>query len=148
IAGCPGLLSDAGIPNSGCSRATRTGSEKLTSGSLNTRLNEWFDTSVFSHTNDYGYGNVGRTEPSLRSDGIKNIDFAAFKNTKFGPDDRIGLEFRAEFFNFFNHPQFSPPNTSFGSPDFRKVTTQYNLPRVIQFVLRIIISPAFLATAA
>ncbi|PYV98713.1 MAG: hypothetical protein DMG89_10350 [Acidobacteria bacterium] len=141
IAGCPGLLSDAGIPNSGCSRATRTGSEKLTSGSLNTRLNEWFDTSVFSHTNDYGYGNVGRTEPSLRADGIKNIDFAAFKNTKFGPDDRIGVEFRAEFFNFFNHPQFSPPNTSCCTPvsqggNFGKVTAQYNLPRVIQFGLR------------
>jgi len=96
---------------------------------------------VFSHTNDYGYGNVGRTEPSLRADGIKNIDFAAFKNTKFGPDDRIGVEFRAEFFNFFNHPQFSPPNTSCCTPvsqggNFGKVTAQYNLPRVIQFGLR------------
>jgi hypothetical protein len=141
MGGCPGLLSDAGIPNSGCSRATRTGHEKLTSGSLNTRLNEWFDTSVFSHTNDYSYGNDSRTEPSLRADGIKNIDFAAFKNTKFGRDDRLGLEFRAEFFNFFNHPQFSPPNTGCCTPvsqggTFGQVTSQYNLPRVIQFGLR------------
>src|SRR3984893_1678543 len=141
ISGCPGLLSDSGVPNIGCSRATRTGHEKLTSGSLDTRLNEWFDTSVFSHTNDYSYGNDSRVEPSLRADGIKNIDFAAFKNTKFGPDERLGVEFRAEFFNFFNHPQFSPPNTSCCTPvskggNFGQVTGQYNLPRVIQFGLR------------
>jgi hypothetical protein len=144
IQGCPGLLSEAGLPNVGCSRVTRTGPSKVNSGSLNDRLTQWFDTSVFVHTDDYSYGNDSRTEPNIRADGIKNIDFAAFKNTKFGPDGRIGLEFRAEFFNFFNHPQFGPPNTSWGktpldpvSPGtFGEVTSQYNLPRVIQFGLR------------
>ena len=64
----------------------------------------------------------------------KNFDFAAFKNTKFGPEDRIGLEFRAEFFNLFNRTQFNPPNTSCcGGTSFGQVTGQYNLPRVIQF---------------
>jgi len=118
----------------------------MTSGSLNQRLTEWFDTSAFAFTNNYGYGTDSRTEPNLRADGIKNIDFAAFKNTKFGPDDRLGLEFRAEFFNFFNHPQFAPPNTGCCTPvqrngvplggTFGQVTSQYNLPRVIQFGLR------------
>jgi Carboxypeptidase regulatory-like domain len=137
IGGCNGLLCQAGLPNTGSPRATIVGPRKMNdSSSLNSRLNEWFDTSAFAFTNDYGYGTDSRTEPNLRSDGIKNIDFAAFKNTKFGPDDRLGLEFRAEFFNFVNHPQFNPPNTSFGSPDFGKVTAQYNLPRVIQFGLR------------
>jgi len=145
MGGCPGLLSESGVPNVGCSRVTRTRLSKLTSGSLTDRLTQWFDTSVFVHTDDYSYGNDSRTEPNIRADGIKNIDFAAFKNTKFGPDGRIGLEFRAEFFNFFNHPQFSPPNTGFGntplnpvSPGtFGEVTAQYNLPRVIQFGLRL-----------
>lgn len=137
IGGCNGLLCQAGIPNTGSPRATIVGSRKMNdSGALNSKLTEWFDTSAFAFTNNYGYGTDSRTEPNLRSDGIKNIDFSAFKNTKFGPDDRLGLEFRAEFFNFFNHPQFNPPNTSFGSPDFGKVTAQYNLPRVIQFGLR------------
>jgi hypothetical protein len=137
IGGCNGLLCQAGIPNVGSPRATIVGPRKMNnSSSQDARLNQWFDTSAFAFTNNYGYGTDSRTEPNLRSDGIKNIDFAAFKNTKFGPDDRIGLEFRAEFFNFFNHPQFNPPNTSFGSPDFGKVTAQYNLPRVIQFGLR------------
>jgi len=137
IGGCNGLLCQAGLPNTGTPRATVVGPRKMnTSSSLDARLDQWFDTSAFAFTNNYGYGTDSRTEPNLRSDGIKNIDFAAFKNTKFGPDDRIGLEFRAEFFNFFNHPQFNPPNTSFGSPNFGQVTAQYNLPRVIQFGLR------------
>jgi hypothetical protein len=69
---------------------------------------------------------------------VKNFDFAIFKNTKFGPDGRIGTEFRAEFFNGFNRPQFNPPNTSCcGGSSFGQVTSQYNLPRVVQFALRV-----------
>ena len=136
-----GLLSDAGLPNVGCARTTVVGPRKLTSGSLNDRLNEWFDTSAFAYTNNYGYGTDSRTEPNLRSDGVNNIDFALFKNTRFGPDAKLGLEFRAEFFNLFNSPQFNPPNTSCCTPvsqggTFGQVTAQYNLPRVIQFGLR------------
>ena len=137
IGGCPGLLSDSGVPNVGCSRNTRTALSKLTSGSLDQRLAHWFDTSVFTHTNDYSYGTDSRTEPNIRSDGMKNFDFAVFKNTKFGPDQKLGAEFRAEFFNGFNHPQFSPPNSGCcGSTSFGQVTSQYNLPRLIQFALR------------
>jgi hypothetical protein len=138
IGGCPGLLSESGVPNVGCSRNTRTALSKQTSGSLDQRLAHWFDTSVFTHTNDYSYGTDSRTEPNIRTDGMKNFDFAVFKNTKFGPDERLGAEFRAEFFNGFNHPQFSPPNSGCcGSTSFGQVTSQYNLPRLIQFALRI-----------
>ena len=137
IGGCPGLLSDSGVPNVGCSRNTRTGPSRLTSGSLDARLAHWFDTSVFTHTDNWGYGTDSRTEPNIRSDGMKNFDFAVFKNTKFGPEERLGVEFRAEFFNGFNHPQFSPPNSGCcGSTSFGQVTSQYNLPRVVQFALR------------
>ena len=136
IGGCPGLLSESGVPNVGCSRNTRTALSHQNSGSLDSRLANWFDTSVFTHTDNYGYGTDSRTEPNIRTDGMKNFDFAVFKNTKFGPDQRLGAEFRAEFFNGFNHPQFSPPNSSFGSSDFGRVTGQYNLPRQIQFAMR------------
>jgi hypothetical protein len=136
IGGCPGLLSESGVPNVGCSRNTRTALSHQTSGSLEARLAHWFDTSVFTHTDNYGYGTDSRTEPNIRTDGVKNFDFAIFKNTKFGPEERLGVEFRAEFFNGFNHPQFSPPDSSFGSGSFGQVTSQYNLPRLIQFGLR------------
>jgi hypothetical protein len=139
IGGCPGALSSSGIPNPGCARPIRTALSHLTSGSLDNRLAHWFDTSVFTSgdPNVYNYGNDSRTEPNIRNDGVKNFDFAVFKNTKFGADERIGLEFRGEFFNLFNRVQFNPPNTSCcGGASFGQVTGQYNLPRVIQFALR------------
>jgi hypothetical protein len=139
IGGCPGELSSAGIPNAGCSLPTRVGNETMTSGTLDQRLAHWFNTSVFTAGNPsvYNYGNDSRTEPNLRDDGVKNFDFAFFKNTKFGPEERIGLEFRAELFNAFNRVQFNPPNTSCcGGASFGQVTSQYNLPRIIQFALR------------
>jgi len=135
--GSYGQLGLSGIPNAGCPRLTVVGNRGNTSGSLDTKLAQWFNTSAYAVTQNYGYGTDGRTEPNVRADGVKNFDFAAFKNTKFGPDDRLGLEFRAEFFNLFNRTQFSPPGTSFGSGNFGVVTSQYNLPRQIQFGLRL-----------
>ncbi len=139
IGGCPGALSNAGIPESGCSRPTRTGPSSLTTGSLDQRLAHWFNTSVFTSGDptSYNYGNDSRTEPNIRDDGSKNFDIAIFKNTKFGPDQRIGLEFRTEFFNTFNRVQFNPPNTNCcGGSNFGQITGQYNLPRIIQMALR------------
>jgi hypothetical protein len=141
IIGGAGVLS--GIPYAGSPRATRVGPEKATTGSASSRLNEWFDTSVFTPTFTYTFGNDSRTEPNLREDGMNNFDLALFKNTRFGPDEKLAVQFRAEFFNLFNHPQFLPPNTSCCSPaqggsnpSFGVVSGQYNLPRVIQFGLR------------
>jgi hypothetical protein len=139
IGGCPGALSNAGINNAGCSLPTRVGAETMTTGSLDQRLAHWFNTSVFTAGNPtvYNYGNDSRTEPNLRDDGIKNFDMAFFKNTKFGPEGRIGLEFKAELFNMFNRVQFNPPNTSCcGGAAFGQITGQYNLPRIVQFSLR------------
>jgi len=139
IGGCPGALSNAGIPNAGCALPTRVGAESMTSGTLDQRLAHWFNPATFtsgSPTN-YGFGNDSRTEPNLRTDGAKNFDVSFFKNTKFGHDERFGLEFKAEFFNLFNRVQFNPPNTNCcGGASFGQVTGQYNLPRIAQFSLR------------
>jgi hypothetical protein len=111
----------------------------MTTGSLDQRLAHWFTTSVFTagNPNLYNYGNDSRTEPKLQDDGVKNFDVAFFKNTKFGPEGRISVEFKAEFFNLFNRVQFNPPNTSCcGGAAFGQITGQYNLPRIAQFSLR------------
>jgi len=142
IGGCPGALNNANIPNVPCARPDRTAMSHLTSGSLDQRLTTWFDTTVFTNGDptDFSVRNPlsdSRTEPNIRSDGMRNFDFAFFKNTKFGPDERLGTEFRAEFFNGFNHPQFNPPNSGCcGATDFGRVTGQYNLPRLVHFALR------------
>ena len=47
------------------------------------------------------------------------------------------LEFRAEAFNAFNHPNWAPPARSLASPNtFGIITGTVNAPRVIQFALK------------
>jgi hypothetical protein len=54
------------------------------------------------------YGNAGRN--SLLGPSLNSLDFAAMKTTSILRDsDRFKLQFRAEFYNIFNHSNFSPP---------------------------------------
>jgi hypothetical protein len=103
-------------------------------------LTEWFNTACFVSPPDFVFGNESRTDPRLRGSGVNNFDFALFKRTRFGPDERLGLEFRSEFFNLFNRTQFAPPNTSVGSSTFGQVTGIYpgTNARLIQFGLKFI----------
>ena len=55
---------------------------------------------------------------------------------------RTDLEFRAEFFNIFNHPAFAQPDTTFGTPGFGEIfntlgsTLGAGTSRQIQFALK------------
>jgi hypothetical protein len=97
---------------------------------------QWFNTACFVSPAAYTFGNEPRVDPSLRQAGVNAWDFAAFKRTYFGPDNKLSLEFRSEFFNLFNHPQFGPPNTGLGNSGFGQVTSTVNSPRLIQFGLK------------
>jgi hypothetical protein len=122
----------------GTSRPNVNGQDpNMDSGSAVSRLGRWFNTSVFSQPAPFTFGNGPRTLPNVRSQGIDNFDFALFKGTKFGPEDRIGLQFRAEVFNLANRVQFGYPGTAFGTPQFGIVSTQLNQPRLIQLALRL-----------
>ena len=44
---------------------------------------------------------------TLQLPGINNVDFSIFKNFRFGEGSKK-IQFRAEFFNVFNHPQYIP----------------------------------------
>jgi hypothetical protein len=82
------------------------------------------------------YGNAGRS--SVRSPGFVNFDFSIGKNFRFREDLR--LQFRTEFFNVMNTPNFSLPSglgLVFGTPTFGKVTTAGD-PRVVQFGLKVV----------
>jgi hypothetical protein len=52
----------------------------------------------------------------LRGFGAWQADFAVQRQFHF--TERVGLRFRSEFFNIFNHPNFVPPNNSLISPLF------------------------------
>jgi hypothetical protein len=51
------------------------------------------------------FGNMGRN--MFKDNGFRNFDFSLAKNFHFG--ERVRLQFRAEFFNIFNHPNFANP---------------------------------------
>jgi hypothetical protein len=51
------------------------------------------------------FGNMGRN--TFRDSGFRNFDFSIAKNWHFG--ERVHAQFRAEFFNILNHPNFANP---------------------------------------
>jgi hypothetical protein len=105
-------------------------------GSAISRLNEWFNTSVFSQPAPYTYGTAPRMLSNVRWNGTNNIDVGLFKNNRFGSDGRYNVQFRAEFFNAFNHPRFGIADMFIGDPTFGVVSTQANNPRQIQLALK------------
>ncbi|MGH9657011.1 MAG: hypothetical protein ACRD96_00615, partial [Bryobacteraceae bacterium] len=77
------------------------------------------------------YGSMGRNV--LHGPGIANWEVAFFKKTTLVEGHT--LEFRAEWFNIFNHTQFLNPSGEISSPNFGRVTTTQE-PRIILFSMR------------
>ncbi len=64
-----------------------------------------------------GFGNAGRN--ILRSPGFEDIDFSIAKTTAI--KERASLQFRAEAFNLFNHPNFGQPVNNLASSAFGQI---------------------------
>ncbi len=101
----------------------------------------WFNTSCFANPPDFGPGTESRVDANLRGPGINNFDFAIFKKTNVG--ERMGVEFRAEFFNIFNHPYFGMPSENLGNGSFGEVTSTVgggvaSPERLVQFALKFV----------
>jgi hypothetical protein len=67
--------------------------------------------------------------------GLNNWDTALLKSTRI--TERIGLDFRAEFFNVFNHAQFRNPVGDFSAGNFGQITSARD-PRIGQLALKLI----------
>jgi hypothetical protein len=103
--------------------------------------NTFFNTCAFADPTVFGtFGNVARN--SVQGPGYQIWDFSIFKN--FTITERTRLEFRAEFFNVWNHanlqfaksgPQNSINTTTFGTPEFGFLTAARD-PRQVQFALK------------
>lgn len=77
------------------------------------------------------FGNAGRN--ILVAPGVNNWDFSVFKTTHV--NERLNVQFRVEFFNFFNHAQFGVPVTGIANPNYGRILSARE-PRDIQFGLR------------
>lgn len=93
-----------------------------------------FDTS---NINDPGLGTFGNLPHSLCCGSpLSNTDFSIEKRTPI--NERFNTEFRAEFFNAFNHTQFANPDGNFSDLTFGEVLKTREGPRVIQFGLKLL----------
>ena len=102
---------------------------------------EYFDPAQFSFPKSFFLGNVGRNH--ITTPGIANFDFTLMKETPLWGEN-TNLQFRAEFFNPFNRPNFGIPARSlFDRRGNRRsnageITTTRTTSRQIQFALKLV----------
>lgn len=95
-------------------------------------IQHWFNTAAFV---PQPFGTFGDCPAgNVEIPGENNIDFGLIKNTRF--HDRYNVQLRGEFFNFFNHPSFGPPNVSLGSKSFGVVSSTRTAGRIIQLAAK------------
>jgi outer membrane receptor protein involved in Fe transport len=107
----------------------------------------WFDPSSFNSTGPlnpdgtinpagvplFTFGTTPRN--ALRGPGVNNFDLSLIKNTTIS--EQKTLQFRAEFFNAFNHGQFYNPDNYGDSDQFGQISTARPM-RIIQFGLKLL----------
>ena len=99
----------------------------------NASIHEWFNTDCFVDAPDGQLGNASRAP--VYGPRFVNTDFSLIKT--FSIREGMGLDFRAEFFNLFNHAQFGlPGNDTDSATNFGVITSTVNNPRLIQFALK------------
>lgn len=131
-----GITSDRAQINPSC-----TYSQLVNTGSIEHNLNGFFNKSCFPNAfpvigadgkgTTFGNSGIG----IVRGPGQKNVDFSVIKRFAL-PSERMHLDFRAEFFNFFNHPNFSNPSVQENSAAFGRILTTAVNPRVAQLALK------------
>jgi hypothetical protein len=117
-------------------RPNNNGHSAELSGPVSQRLNQYFNTAVFSQPLPFTFGNTARTLPDVRAPSGHNIDLSLFKN--FRPVERLTIELRAEAFNLLNQVVFGMPGTGINSNTFGVISSQANGPRTIQFGLKLL----------
>jgi Carboxypeptidase regulatory-like domain len=129
------LFMTASSNNSGVSFASNANRpNQLCTGQLSDwTVNKFFDTTCYVDPPQGQLGNSSRTP--LFGPGFVNTDLSAVKFFHF--TEQTSMEFRAEFFNVFNHAQFYVPVTDVDSANFGQITETVNNPRLIQFALKI-----------
>jgi len=93
----------------------------------------WFNSAAFQNPQLGTWGNAGKN--TFSSPGVIGIDFSIFKN--FQVTEGTKIQFRTEFFNLPNHPNFRGLDNTFDSPSAGELTS--SLPsRQIQLALKFI----------
>jgi len=81
------------------------------------------------------FGNASQNDPVVRSPHYFNEDFAIAKMTSI--TERVDVRFEANIGNIFNRHLWCNPDTNFSDPTFGQVSAQCDIPRTVQFGLRL-----------
>lgn len=112
--------------------------------SAGSSIAQWINPAAFAMPAAGTFGNAPRD--LARGPGAWQMDFGLTKQIQLSESGR--LEFRSEFFNIFNHPQYGLPQSTFGVQSFGSITQTVNTttpvspvgsgtPREMQFALRL-----------
>jgi hypothetical protein len=101
------------------------------------RVAQWFNTAAFRANRPYTYGNLGRN--IMIGPGFFNLDSSLMKEaTPFKVKEQpLNIQFRWEFFNILNHPNFGFPGSTLGTPTLGQLTNASN-GRKMQVGLKVI----------
>jgi len=113
--------------------------DNITTGTLN----QWFDPTAFALPPAGQLGHVGRD--TLVGPHMRNVDFSLLKDTAVPRiSEQFRVQFRAEFFNIFNHANWGNPNNAVFvsgggfNPVAGQITTLAVPMRQIQFALKVV----------
>ena len=140
----PNLIAADPNHTSGTSAGCTIGNTIVPSGTALGTTQHWFDPCVFAPQPLGTFGNSQRN--SVIGPGFLDWDFMLGKNTSLG--ERRELQFRAEFFNILNHPDFEAPTKVYRqifdsagnlSPTFGQLNAPTTMSsRQIQFGLKFV----------
>jgi len=83
------------------------------------KWNAWFNTAAFAPAAQGTFGNAGRNTIIGPRNNVADLSVA--KSTRIS--ERFQLQFRSEFFNLLNHPNFGLPNVTVNSSGFGTINS-------------------------
>jgi hypothetical protein len=118
-------------------------SQLVKGGSVESKLGGYFNAACFTSLPIIGADGIGTAFGNsgtgiVDGPGQANLDLAFSKTVLVNwPIEKSSVQFRTEFFNTLNHPQFANPDTNFTSPTFGVISSTAVNPRVIQLALKL-----------
>jgi Carboxypeptidase regulatory-like domain len=134
-----GITSDRASYAPGC-----TAKNVSTHGSISSRVNNYINKACFAAPAVIGDDGIGTgfgntSNGILRYPDEADVDLSISKNQQVRwPKEGATVQFRADFFNALNHPNFAGPNNAFTTTpsSFGTITAMSTNPRVMQFALK------------
>jgi len=132
-----GISQDRAQLSGACSK-----SQLVNPGAVQSKLSGYFNVSCFTGAPVIGADGIGTgfgnsATGIVDGPGQANLDFSFLKTVVLNwPVEKSSLQFRAEFYNALNHPQFANPDTNFTSPTFGVISSTAVNARVGQLALK------------